>query len=36
VVGKPEIIEKVKKRIEDSKLSNSPKMKNSVAFSKMK
>ncbi|CAD8185780.1 unnamed protein product [Paramecium octaurelia] len=36
VVGKPDIIERIKKKIEESKLSNSPKMKNSVVFQKMK
>ncbi|CAD8120471.1 unnamed protein product [Paramecium sonneborni] len=36
VVGKPDIIERIKKRIEESKLSNSPKMKNSVVYQKMK
>ncbi|CAD8101718.1 unnamed protein product [Paramecium primaurelia] len=36
VVGKPDVIEKIKKKIEESKLSNSPKMKNSIMYQKMK
>ncbi|CAD8206518.1 unnamed protein product [Paramecium octaurelia] len=36
VVGKPDVIEKIKRKIEESKLSNSPKMKNSAMYQKMK